>query len=246
MSSPITVGVVNQSTVVTDADVRRMTAAVNIQVRRDFAPRWFRVPAPVRYYHSLATTPADVWLVVVLDDADQAGALGYHDETPDGRPYARVFAKPTLANGGTVLVGANSVSVTLSHEVLELLADPNVNLWADDGAAREIALEVGDPVEATSYDVTRTTQSGTDVVAVSNFVLQSYFDVQSQAGVYDFLGLLHRPWSMLPGGYLITRSASRIGETTARVDIETDGEYPSWRQATKLHPVARTTVRLES
>ena len=224
----IRLGLVNASTLVTNADAKRMASAVSLQVKRDFAPRWYRTPAPLAFYSSLAAVPADVWVLTLLDDSDEADALGYHDETPDGRVYARVFCRDTLTHGGTVLQGPNSVSVTLSHEVLELLADPNVNLWADDGGSRELALEVGDPVEATSYEVKG--------VTVSNFVLQSYFDVHSRAGVYDFLGLLKKPWAMLPGGYQILRSGGAITQKFGRA-------VPAWKKQAKSFPAARTARR---
>jgi hypothetical protein len=225
---PIRLGLVNDSTLVSNADARRMASAVSLQVKRDFAPRWFRTPARLAFYSSLSAVPADVWLLTLLDDSDEADALGYHDETPDGRVYARVFCRDTLEHGGTTLKGPDSVSVTLSHEVLELLADPNINLWADDGKSRELALEVGDPVEATGYEI--------NGVTVSNFVLQSYFDVQSRAGIYDFLGLLKKPWTMLPGGYQIVRSGGAITQKFGR-------SVPKWKKQAKSFPAARTARR---
>ena len=39
--------------------------------------------------------PAAAYPLVLFDDAEQAGALGYHAETPDGRPYGRVFVGPS-------------------------------------------------------------------------------------------------------------------------------------------------------
>jgi hypothetical protein len=59
--------------------------------------------------------------MVFLDDADQPGALAYHDPTPDGLPQAKVFVKTTLEN-------RNLVSVSASHELVELLVDPAINL----------------------------------------------------------------------------------------------------------------------
>ena len=37
---------------------------------------------------SMASPPANSWQIVVLDDADQAGALGYHDFQPGGQPIS--------------------------------------------------------------------------------------------------------------------------------------------------------------
>jgi hypothetical protein len=53
---------------------------------------------------------------MLLDDADAADALGYHDLDKHGRPYARVFVNPILENDGTWLRGATSVSATVSHD----------------------------------------------------------------------------------------------------------------------------------
>jgi hypothetical protein len=58
---------------------------------------------------------------VLLDNTDKAEAMAYHDVTPAGRPYASVFCKDILTNGGTWSDGANSVSTAASHEVVELL-----------------------------------------------------------------------------------------------------------------------------
>jgi len=50
---------------------------------------------------------------VILDDSDQAGALGYHDLTSDGLPIGKVFAASDLKAG-------TSWTVTASHELLEM------------------------------------------------------------------------------------------------------------------------------
>jgi len=57
------------------------------------------------------------WAMVFLDDADEAGALAYHDLTPEGLPLAKVFVRTTLEAG-------ESVSVSASHELVEMLVDP--------------------------------------------------------------------------------------------------------------------------
>lgn len=55
------------------------------------------------------------------DDAEERaeGYLGYHIEDDNGVRWGRVYTKPILEDGGTMLGGDNSVSVTLSHEVIE-------------------------------------------------------------------------------------------------------------------------------
>jgi hypothetical protein len=49
------------------------------------------------------------------------GALGYHDRNFSGIPFGFVFTELSREIG-------ENWSVTLSHEALELIADPEVNL----------------------------------------------------------------------------------------------------------------------
>jgi hypothetical protein len=109
--------------------------ALNIQLR-DVAQAWGEY-----VYAVVDDAHAQGFDVVLLDDADQAGDLGYHDLDPQGRPYARVFLDPILENGGTWLRGANSVSVTVSHEVCELVGDPSANHWVENARGALVAAE---------------------------------------------------------------------------------------------------------
>jgi hypothetical protein len=77
---------------------------------------------------------------VYLDNADAAGALGYHDITKDGQPVCKVFVETTIA-------AHELVSVTASHELFEMVIDPVANLWAQGGDRTEYAYEMCDPVE---------------------------------------------------------------------------------------------------
>lgn len=226
-----TIALVNESTLLTNTDdVDRIATAITTQLRRDWAPVFERRVAHVRAYTTEARAAKADHLGVLLDDADQADALGYHDETPDGRQFFRVFVRPILAAGGGVLAGLYSVSATVSHEVLELLGDPPCNYWAEDGAGTEYAYELGDPVEGDSYDV--------DGVAVSNFVYPAWFDPQAPTTAQvDHLHRVARPFQMSAGGYVITRKDGKITETFGR-------EVPQWRRHTKRHPASRTARRL--
>ena len=58
--------------------------------------------------------PKGDWWVVILDDSDEGGALGYHDVTDEGLPLGKVFA-------GTDILYGISWTVTASHEILEML-----------------------------------------------------------------------------------------------------------------------------
>lgn len=131
------------------------------------------------------------WAMVFLDNADQPGALAYHDLTPDGMPQAKVFVKTTLQN-------KDLVSVSASHELVEMLVDPAINLMTT-GPDRKTfyAYESADPVEALSFPV--------DGIPITDFVYPAYFeDFHKRGSVqFDQLGKVQKPFQILPGGYQI-------------------------------------------
>ncbi|MER5635679.1 hypothetical protein ABT095_01840 [Kitasatospora sp. NPDC002227] len=233
MSQVITV--VNKSTRVTDDDVKTMTRACATQVQRDAAPAWGKAPIPVVYAASEAEAPPGAWVIAVLDDSDQAGALGWHTESEGNLIFGRVFAAPVLDHGGRVLSGELSVSAVLSHEVLETLVDEHVNLWADDLNGSAYAYEVGDPVESDSYEVDVT---GVGPVAVSNFVYPAWFDPQAGGGrKFDQMGKVTAPFQMTKGGYVVIR---REGKEEQHFG----DRYPEWKKTAKLADTSRSQRRL--
>jgi len=64
--------------------------------------------------------------MVFLDNADQPGALAYHDLTPDGLPLAKVFVKTTVDNGDLVSVLRAPMRVTsVVRDHLDDRSDPS-------------------------------------------------------------------------------------------------------------------------
>ena len=59
-----------------------------------------------------------------FDSAHQAGDYGWHIVDDHGLPYAHVFADPSISAGSDWISGTDAISVTASHEALEMLADP--------------------------------------------------------------------------------------------------------------------------
>lgn len=249
MTPPTIVSVVNQSQRVSDAEVEAMTAAVMRQLSRDVAPFYGLVPA--MEFVPRGGTPIDfAALAYVIDEPDIDGALGYHDEDEDGRPYIKVFVNPTLDHGGAVLTGADAVSVTLSHEVLELVGDSPANKWVDGPDGRDYAYELCDAVEGDAYEL--------DGVSVSNFVLPAFFDPRAEEGSrMDYLFKLQRPFTMTPGGYQIVRTEpGRVGQVFARTGAHcavalTDSvhflfgpEVPEWRRQGKVDKYRKLGRRL--
>ncbi len=184
-----TIAVVNQSSLVTPAALAQAVRALQLQVTAHFAPVWgllctlFAAAAPQPGQES----------IYLLDNTDQADALGYHTADPKAdQPVGYVFVKTTLDAG-------DAWTATLSHELLEQLADPwvcNTAIAPWQGRQAALAWEVADPVENDEYVI--------NGVRVSNFILPGWFDPQLAAGTHvDYMNTLAgRPLTMSPGGYV--------------------------------------------
>ncbi len=74
----IKIAVLNRSAAVTDAQVQAVVPPLQTQIRRDFAPVW-GVDADLAFVPAGVAPATGSWWLVILDDSDQATALGYHD-----------------------------------------------------------------------------------------------------------------------------------------------------------------------
>jgi hypothetical protein len=134
--------------------------------------------------------------LISKDVSDEKGDLAYHFR--DGFPVAYIFAKDAMADEDDI----DGLSTTISHEILEMIADPGVNLLAAQpppGRARNVRIfsyEVCDPVEANSYK-----KRG---VAVCDFVYPEWFEPEHEANEMqmDYLGVVSSPFQLAPGGYV--------------------------------------------
>jgi len=168
-------------------DLDALIAAMQAFVDQDVAPVWGTPAKLVKSSDFLAGK----WAMVFLDDADQPGALAYHDLTPDGLPLAKVFVKTTIANRGLV-------SVSASHELVEMLVDPAINLLTTGPDPKLVyAYESADPVEELSYPVRG--------IPMTDFVYPSYFEAFHKPGSvqFDRLKKVSKPFQILSGGYQI-------------------------------------------
>jgi hypothetical protein len=190
----IRISVINESTVLTDTDVATVVAALQKQVTEDFFPVW----GTNAELHIVArgTPPLnESWWLVLLDDTDQANALGYHDLTSEGLPMGKVFA-------GSDLKAGTSWTVTASHELLEMLGDPNINLTVfvqnTNTAGVLYAYEVCDASEDDSlaYKIGE--------VQVSDFVYPAWFESFRTEGStqFDRMNKMQNPFQLLAGGYI--------------------------------------------
>ena len=205
--------VVNKSTVLSDATLTKYCLAIQKQVQNDFNAGW-GISAYVKLVNDVSSIPAAsyngiIYVIDTPDPTDQSlkDVLGYHDFTPAGQPIGYVFAKTDLEYN-------LEPSVTLSHEVLEMLGDVYCN-WCTLLEIKNqpwlFSIEVCDAVEDDSeaYII--------DDVKVSNFVYPDWFEPASKNKYLDHNKLCKHPLEIRPGGYM---SVFRIGIDTQWINIE--------------------------
>jgi hypothetical protein len=189
-------------------DLDKLIKAMQEYVDKHVAPVW---GTPANLHKSMDFEPGE-WAMVFLDDTDQAGDLAYHELTPEGLPLSKVFVR-------TILQDKASVSVSASHELVEMLVDPAINMitsgpylqtsYAHENAdpkddvtlyesADELTLyayESADPVEEVNFKV--------DDVDMSDFVYPAYFEWFHKPGSvkFDHEDKVKRPFQILAGGY---------------------------------------------
>lgn len=185
------VQLVHATTLVSWDDAKRVTAALQRQVRDDFGPE-YGVRADVELVPR-GREHGDAWQIALVDSASSADDDGWHELTAHGQPLGKVFVRKVLRESG-------GWSSSASHELLELLADPDMNTtvvaWGKRGS-HLYAYEVCDPVQDD--------RSGYEIggVLVSDFVLPSWFEAFHRRGsvAFDHVGHCDRPLQVLPGGY---------------------------------------------
>ena len=196
------IAITNASTCLTDAQVEAVLPALQKQVSNDFKSYWDE-DCTLTFLSKNELLTKGWWQIVVVDDPDQAGALGYHELSSTGTPMGKTFAGLDIRNG-------SSWTVTLSHELLEMIADPWINWCAVGSDKRVYALEACDPVEsdALGYEI--------DGVLVSNFVTPRWFE-PTCADRIDFRQHLTRELELGAGGYVSLFDPSRgWGQLTAK------------------------------
>ena len=207
MTLPV-IAITNASTCVSDLEVMAAIPPLQRQVSQDFRAFW-NMDCSLTFLPGGQSLIKGWWQIVVSDNPDQAGALGYHELTNDGTPLGKVFAGLDIQRG-------SSWTATISHELLEMLADPWLN-WCAQGTNGEVyALEVCDAVEADElgYEI--------DGVLVSDFITPSWFE-PTEVRCVDFKRHLSKPFELGPGGYVSTLNAQK-GWT--QLTAEGDGGPP--------------------
>jgi hypothetical protein len=182
-----TIACFNKATTPLGVNLDALITAMQAYVDQHVAPVW---GTPAKLIKSTDFVK-NAWAVVFLDDADQPGALAYHDLTLDGLPLSKVFVKTTLDDH-------QLVSVSASHELVEMLVDPAINMMTTGPDPKTIyAYESADPVEELTFKV-----NGVDM---SDFVYPAYFEVFRKPGSvkFDHQNKVTKPFEILHGGYQI-------------------------------------------
>jgi hypothetical protein len=218
--------IVNRSTVLPDAEAYAPLPAFQAQVTEDWLPHWPGRGATLHFAGLRQVVPSGMWPLYILDTTDVPGAGGYHDDD-GGLVQGKIFAADAMAYG-------EAWTVDLSHELLEMLGDPDVNtILPIPHTSWHCYQEVCDAVEADQYGYTKPRWPG---VLLSDFCYPAYF--KGGPGPYDAMRHLTKPApALLHGGYLgielangdwtqivkrradgtMSRRAQRIGRTNRRV-----------------------------
>ena len=194
---------INHATTSLDIPFGALVRALQAYVDDHVAPVW-GTPAKLVKGKDFAK---GAWAIVFLDDPDQTikrgTKLADHDLTPEGLPLAKVFVRNTILTG-------EFVSVAASHELVEMLVDPAINLMTTGPAPRGLgkshvmyAYESADPVEELSFKVKG--------VPMCNFVYPAYFEAfrKPNSTQFDHMKKIIRPLQILAGGYQIVFKAGK-------------------------------------
>lgn len=210
MQLPFHIAIVSLTREISIRNLLLVTAAIQKQVTRDFAPIW-GISATVDAYSDLTSVPNDYLPVLVFGDASEladeiVGLIGPEagerllDQFESGA-VSGVHLNALTRQPFALVAAEEGWTVTLSHETLEMLCDPSCNrLVAAPHPKRpeqrvKYLIEVCDPCMSVWYPV--------NGMPVADFYTPRYFDPVGVPGVrYSYTGALEHPRQILEGGYL--------------------------------------------
>jgi hypothetical protein len=206
MSIPV-IYVKNSSTCISDADVVKMVAALNLVLPK-FNRDWKingSIQGTANVLPKTSPTPTSGLVVYIMDYTDITGTVGYHTLV-GGLPSVKVFAKTILDEGGAVLYEPTrtkpTVAQILSHEIYEALLDTKSTAWwMNPNTGVVYASEVSDPVDG---NVVALRLSDGTRVALSDWILPAWIDVANTIGPYNNLDTLTAPFQLANTGYAMT------------------------------------------
>lgn len=209
---------VKNHTSIPDVEILAAVRAVNRQIAEDFEPYW-DLGATLRLAGPGGPLNADAIIRIYRHGHD------FH-WSPTGLPEAHVFTD--LSDLARESVPWLTWTTSLSHEALELIADPQLNTLVQGPHPvhpKRVVYhyrEVCDPVQSETYEV--------DGITLCNFVLPHYYNSMGQAGGRnDFLGTGLKAFRWNENGI--------IGFWDPRLGAR--GGYVTWPQYDRNHVVAK-------
>jgi hypothetical protein len=209
---------------INDEELQVVIRSINRQIAEDFEPYWGfggKLRLEGRSGEKPASdNPIDMRgdaIIYVWDTLDVGNAVGEHKKYYSGIPYGFVFTEISDKLH-------ENWSVALSHEALELIGDPQLNLFAmgphphPKEKKRPVfhCFEVCDAVQSESYSI--------EGIEVSNFLLPLYF-------TYDPEKYTDEPGSR--NDFLGTRD-NRTGQTLTSFGVNPGGYVVIWDQEQKI------------
>jgi hypothetical protein len=207
------IAVVNASNSMTDVEGAMIVDALNILLPT-FCSDWNLKPVSAVFVPKgvLSTMPLKC---LILESSDAPAVLGYPDET-NGIATSKVFVKPILESGGSILNSADSaiptVAARVSHEIFELIADTNSNIWWNSTSGASLyAGEVCDPVDSNFVNVSVLKFDSTyEEVSLSDWILPAWTDPRAKIGPFNHNNTLTKPFTVDKGGYVMVLQNGRI------------------------------------
>ncbi|WP_052941523.1 hypothetical protein [Chromobacterium subtsugae] len=163
-------------------DLAPVAGAVTRQVNGDFFSYW-NINGAVTSFTDQAQVPPDYYRITVVQGRPE-GLLGIHHDD-NGQPYAYVSDEGLW-------------SVTVSHEVLEMLVDPTfaaVRPGPIGDKQVDFLVEICDPCQAVAYSI--------DGISVSDFVTPEYYDTSPPTNArFTCQAAVTEAFGVAAGGYL--------------------------------------------
>jgi hypothetical protein len=182
----------NQSSL-PDGDVIAVMEAIQIQIDEQFAPKGYK-SAKLEYVAKDKNPRAGTWRLIISSEKNPGWT------TPGFHTFNGLLGVPEGFVYLDRIQPVENWSITASHEVLEMLANPNVDLIAH----RPIKLET-DKIEVfASYAYEVCDQCFTDddayeigKVRVSNFVIPEWFDERKHLSItkYDLKSTIEKGYA---------------------------------------------------
>jgi hypothetical protein len=178
-------------------DLPTFVAAAQRFVDKNLGPVW-GVAAHLKIRRK---TRPGCWALVFVDTERQAKDDGWHDVTHDGLPLAKVFLRVLDSEiteeepRARAKAFQDAVTLTVAHEIAEMLVDPAVTLCVQRVGYGVYSLEVADPVEEDGFRV--------DGFMMTDFVYPAWYEQfhKPNSTLFDHCRKCRRPFHVLRTGY---------------------------------------------